>query len=291
MATTLSYSTGADLAPPTSDQNLQTGRSKFTPAPGDLDALCAHVVNDLAELPGNQGRIRYECAPRPMPAFFDPRLLQQAISNLLHNALKYSPPGKSVRVTLAQAAGRITLRVTDEGIGIPAEDLQHIFEPFHRAANVGTIQGTGLGLAIVKEANRVRYSREWKRQLGYDEHEIGDDFGEWEQRIHPDDRERALATALTYAAAPWPNYEQEFRMRHKDGTYRWILAQAALVYGEDGQAIRMLGSHIDITEKKHAELAVAEAERFARRCRRRYKQPVRGRKLCDGVPGGRGRRQ
>ncbi|MFN8470302.1 MAG: PAS domain S-box protein, partial [Caldilineaceae bacterium] len=131
---------------------LQTGRSKFTPVPGDLDALCAHVVKDLDELPGNQGRIHYDCAQRLMPAFFDPRLLQQAISNLLHNALKYSPPDRSVRVTLAQAANQVTLRVTDEGIGIPAEDLQHLFQPFHRAANVGAVQGTGLGLAIVKEA-------------------------------------------------------------------------------------------------------------------------------------------
>lgn len=131
---------------------LQTGRSKFTPAPGDLDALCAHVVNDLAELPGNHDRIRYDCAQRPMPAYFDPRLLHQALSNLLHNALKYSPPDKGVHVTLAQAAGQISLQVIDEGIGIPPEDLQHLFEPFHRAGNVGTIQGTGLGLAIVKEA-------------------------------------------------------------------------------------------------------------------------------------------
>ena len=107
-------------------------------------------------------------------------------------------------------------------------------------------------------------SREWKRQLGYAEDEIGEDFGEWEQRVHPDDLARARSTALTYVADPWPNYEQEYRMRHKDGTYRWILTRAALVYNEDGRAMRMLGSHIDITEKKRAELAVAESERFAR---------------------------
>lgn len=131
---------------------LQTGRSKFAPAPGDLDALCLRVVSDLSELPGNQGRIRYDRAQQPMPAVFDARLLQQAIGNLLHNALKYSPPDRAVHITLAQAAGQITLCVTDEGIGIPREDLLRLFEPFHRAANVGAIQGTGLGLAIVKEA-------------------------------------------------------------------------------------------------------------------------------------------
>jgi two-component system, cell cycle sensor histidine kinase and response regulator CckA len=114
------------------------------------------------------------------------------------------------------------------------------------------------------ETNRVYYSREWKRQLGYEEDEIGDDLAEWEQRVHPDDLAVARETALRFVAAPWPNYEQEFRMRHKDGSYRWILTQAALLPGEGGSATHMLGSHIDITEKKRAELALAEAEQFAR---------------------------
>jgi signal transduction histidine kinase len=131
---------------------LQTGRNKFEPAPGDLDALCGRVVADLAELPGNGDRIHYTCSPRPLPAVFDARLLQQALANLLHNALKFSPPDKVVRVTLARADGPFTLRLADEGIGIPPEDLPHLFEPFHRAANVGVIHGTGLGLAIAKEA-------------------------------------------------------------------------------------------------------------------------------------------
>ncbi|MBE2267633.1 MAG: sensor histidine kinase, partial [Anaerolinea sp.] len=48
--------------------------------------------------------------------------------------------------------GKITLRITDQGIGIPPESLKHLFEPFHRAGNVGAISGTGLGLPIAKEA-------------------------------------------------------------------------------------------------------------------------------------------
>ena len=112
--------------------------------------------------------------------------------------------------------------------------------------------------------NRVYHSREWKRQLGYNEDEIGDDFGEWEQRVHPEDVAQAHATACRFVAAPWPNFAQEFRMRHKDGSYRWILTRAALLYDENGRAIHMLGAHSDITEKKRAELALAEAEQIAR---------------------------
>ncbi len=112
-------------------------------------------------------------------------------------------------------------------------------------------------------SNRVQYSSEWKRQLGYDDAEVGDEFAEWERLVHPDDLPRARETALSYAVCPWPNFEQEFRMRHKDGSYRWILAQAALVYDVNGRATRMLGSHIDITQKKQAELALSESEHFA----------------------------
>ncbi|MFN8531752.1 MAG: PAS domain S-box protein [Anaerolineae bacterium] len=131
---------------------IQTGHTKFEPTSDDLDALCTQVISDLAELPDYRDRICYECLHRPVKAIFDARLLQQAITNLLHNALKYSPSEKSVHITLEQENGHIVLRIMDEGIGIPPEDLKHLFEPFHRAANVGQIYGTGLGLGIAKEA-------------------------------------------------------------------------------------------------------------------------------------------
>jgi signal transduction histidine kinase len=57
-----------------------------------------------------------------------------------------------VTVKLTQIDSEIVFSVRDEGIGIPESDLKHLFEPFHRAANVGTISGTGLGLAIAKES-------------------------------------------------------------------------------------------------------------------------------------------
>jgi signal transduction histidine kinase len=66
--------------------------------------------------------------------------------------LKYSPPDTSILVTLARDENDVTLQIRDQGIGIPEDDLRHLFEPFHRAANVGTIAGTGLGLNIAKQA-------------------------------------------------------------------------------------------------------------------------------------------
>ena len=78
--------------------------------------------------------------------------MRQIINNLVSNAYKYSSNGKPVTVQLAYAEEMLVLDVRDEGIGIPEADLHHLFEPFHRAANVATIPGTGLGLVITKES-------------------------------------------------------------------------------------------------------------------------------------------
>jgi PAS domain S-box-containing protein len=81
----------------------------------------------------------------------DEELLKRVFINLLTNAIKYSPQGGEIRVKVFQQGSTILFQVSDQGIGIPSEDQQHLFEPFHRAANTGDISGTGLGLSIVKE--------------------------------------------------------------------------------------------------------------------------------------------
>jgi two-component system, cell cycle sensor histidine kinase and response regulator CckA len=108
--------------------------------------------------------------------------------------------------------------------------------------------------------NEVRYSAEWKRQIGYTEDEIGEGFEEWRSRLHPDDFLRTVAYIETMIAEGRAHWQHEFRFRHKDGSYRWILAQAAVLKDETGQPIRTLGSHVDITDRKQAEEAVRESE-------------------------------
>ena len=108
--------------------------------------------------------------------------------------------------------------------------------------------------------NRVLFSPEWKRQIGYQDHEVGNEFTEWQSRVHPDDLQRVMAQVRAYRAKPWPNYESEFRLAHKDGSYRWILAKASLLLDDTGRPCRMLGSHLDITERKQAEEALKLSE-------------------------------
>jgi len=122
-------------------------------------------------------------------------------------------------------------------------------------------QAGGVGLwdwAVTTGA--VKYSREWKRQLGYAEHEVADSFEEWERRVHPEDRDRALRAIQAFMATPEGELVQEFRLQHRDGTYRWILARGSMLRAADGTPIRVLGSHVDITERKNMELSLRESE-------------------------------
>lgn len=115
-----------------------------------------------------------------------------------------------------------------------------------KAANVG-LWDWDLG------SNEAYLSPEWKQQLGYKDHEIANRHEEWEKRVHPDDRERTLAIVKTSLDTPYPAFEVEYRLRHKDGSYRWILSRASLLFDPDGNPWRLLGAHIDITERKNAQ--------------------------------------
>src|SRR5262249_48448133 len=93
----------------------------------------------------------------------------------------------------------------------------------------------------------------WKNMLGYEDHEIAHRIEEWEQRLHPDERERVLAANADHAEGATPYYEYEYRLRHKDGSYRWILARGVALRDAAGKAYRMAGSPVDVTERKQAE--------------------------------------
>ncbi|HWP35960.1 MAG TPA: PAS domain S-box protein [Gemmatimonadales bacterium] len=110
--------------------------------------------------------------------------------------------------------------------------------------------------------NRVCYSTEWKSQIGYEEHEISDRFHEWESRVHPDDLPGALQKVRDALEGRAAGYEAEFRVRHRDGSYRHILAQGSVLRDAAGQPIRMRGSHVDITERVELERQLHQAQKI-----------------------------
>lgn len=131
---------------------MQARRVEFNPINLDLDDLCHNIVDEFQSRIDVNHELDYQCKGEVRFVELDPKLMRQIISNLIANAIKYSPADKPIHITLAFRDKAFVLNVHDNGIGIPEADLQHLFEPFHRAANVGTIPGTGLGLVITKEA-------------------------------------------------------------------------------------------------------------------------------------------
>jgi len=94
------------------------------------------------------------------------------------------------------------------------------------------------------------FSRRWKSMLGYYPDEIDDELSVWENLLHLEDRDRMINYMNTFIESDLRLYEAEFRMRHKNGHYLWIRSRATALRGENGKAIRLLGTHRDITEEK-----------------------------------------
>lgn len=136
---------------------IQAGKVEFNPSDDDLNALCQEIVEEFDSQPQHHGRIIYTCTQTEVLAQFDRRMMRQVISNLISNGLKYSLEGKLIHVELTQDDRQMVLKVVDQGIGIPPDDQKHLFEPFHRATNVGTISGTGLGMSITKQAVEMHH--------------------------------------------------------------------------------------------------------------------------------------
>ena len=117
--------------------------------------------------------------------------------------------------------------------------------------------------------HRMYFSPEWKDQLGYGADELSDRFEEWESRVHPDDKTRVLSQIAEYFQVSASAYEDEFRLRHKDGSYRWIYTRGELLRDAAGAPERMTGCHLDITERKRAEEALRRTAARTRGLQRR----------------------
>ncbi|MTJ51840.1 response regulator [Anabaena sp. UHCC 0253] len=122
----------------------------------DIIAFCDHLKEEI-EAKSTQHEIDFsvdlgeEIIDNFLMIYFDKKLLQQILTNLLTNAIKYSPNTNLVNLSLTQENNQLIFKISDSGIGIPEADKVNLFASFHRASNVGNISGTGLGLSIVKK--------------------------------------------------------------------------------------------------------------------------------------------
>lgn len=135
--------------------NAQSGNLKLSLKSMDLVNFCRNIVTEIKSGPEVRHEINFIQGVPSLIGLFDEKLLWQIVSNLLSNALKYSPDKQPVYLELDNWDQEAVIIVRDKGMGIPPEDLPRLFDDFHRGTNVGTIQGTGLGLAIVKQSVEI----------------------------------------------------------------------------------------------------------------------------------------
>lgn len=110
------------------------------------------------------------------------------------------------------------------------------------------------------ETGDVFYSREWKTQLGFDESELENHYETWFNLLHPDDRERAVATLRDFSTDPSAFlYKSKFRLARKKDGYSWILANGIAERDAEGNLRKLVGSHIDITDRVEQEMALKKA--------------------------------
>lgn len=128
------------------------GELECNPQRGDLRTFCHNIVESFQINHCHSHKFKFECALTELIAEFDRRLLRRALTNLIGNAIKYSPRGGSVIFCIWQEDRNARISVSDEGIGIPPGEAACLFDAFQRASNVGCLPGTGLGLAIAKQA-------------------------------------------------------------------------------------------------------------------------------------------
>ena len=125
------------------------------------------------------------------------------------------------------------------------------------------IAGTGAGLWDWDMINdTVYFSTQWKAMLGYSDAEIPNDFAGWRMLWHPEDAVRIDAAINDYLTGKTPVYEIEHRLRHKDGSWHWILTRGEIAKDALGNAVRWTGTNIDITNLKLAEQKLRKSEKL-----------------------------
>ena len=177
---------------------------------------------------------------------------------------QHRPPGKDllyvrvVKTPIHDARGYV---IGVQGMFWDVTELhhaQHALESSEQRYAIA-VEGANDGLWDWNlKSGELYYAPRWKSMLGYQDHEIGKSPEEWMNRVHPEDLEKLKTDLASHVVGKTAHFENEHRMRHKDGTYRWMLSRAIGVRERGSKAVRMAGSQTDITDRKRFEEQLAQ---------------------------------
>ncbi len=129
---------------------VEADRLDFQATPLDLIPFCQDLVAEIQAQITTNSSIDFISTTQHLEACIDKDLLRRILTNLLKNAIQYSPAGKPISLTVSAQQQKIYFQIQDQGIGISSADQRQIFSSFQRGTNVGNTKGRGLGLSIVK---------------------------------------------------------------------------------------------------------------------------------------------
>ncbi len=145
---------------------IESGQALVRLVPVPVTGLAQKAIDRLAPQVANKGQTVSLDVPDGLTALADEEQVSRALGNLLHNAIKFTPPGGAIRVSAQPFEGDVLIEVADNGPGIPAEDLPRVFERFFRGDRSRQGGGTGLGLAVAKHVIEAHGGRIWAESEG-----------------------------------------------------------------------------------------------------------------------------
>jgi len=145
---------------------MKDGRLRLDKRPTDVGQLAREVMETIKlemEVQPTQHRLVHDFPSDPLVATVEPKRIEQVLRNLLSNAIKYSPEGGTITVQGRGDKRQLLIRVSDQGIGIPPEELERVFERFYRVENeiIQSVRGAGLGLAVCQGIIEAHGGRIW----------------------------------------------------------------------------------------------------------------------------------
>jgi signal transduction histidine kinase len=131
---------------------IQNGRFTIEPADHDVALILKEILNSRLNVIAQEANVRFQLSsPASLFAWVDPVRMEELFSNLLMNAVRFSPEGGVIWLELKENQGQVSFQVRDQGPSVPIEDRERIFLPFERAQRTGRLGGLGLGLFISRE--------------------------------------------------------------------------------------------------------------------------------------------
>jgi len=143
---------------------IEAGRLEIKPAPMDLRLLTSTIIASI-QVTTQRHHLLLRAPPEVMGCW-DERRLQQVVGNLLINAVKYSPNGGAITLSIRTGKRDVTVRLRDHGLGLGTDEAHHVFERFYRAVGIRQLEGTGLGLYICQGIVTAHGGRIWAESAG-----------------------------------------------------------------------------------------------------------------------------